>query len=75
MLFARLKRTSKISNETKFVLVVVLSLTMFCLMEMYDILNVLGGDKYAYSEMEILLYVRVHTNGVIKQELPHIIFM
>ena len=42
---------------------------------MYDISNVLGGDKYAYSEMEILLYVRVHTNGVIKQELPHIIFM
>ena len=75
MLFARLKRTSKISNETKFVLVVVLSLTMFCLMEMYDILNVLRGDKYAYSEMEILLYVRVHINGFIMQELRHIVFM
>ena len=48
---------------------------MFCLMEMHEILNVLGGDKYAYSEIEILLYVRVHTNGVIMQELRRIIFI
>ena len=44
-------------------------------MEMYDILNVLRGDKYAYSEMEILLYVRVHINGFMMQELRHIVFM